>query len=278
MTESILFPLQDAYDDYFKSKIGKKELESIIFSHILKSPQRFSFDPRKKDELVEYLCWVYPRFGRSIDRYKNQGSTFDAYIRSVIKMSYKEYCLKKRDEEALENSWWNANAEESYAASTEAEYDACEIKKPLCFSMNAQRQILFLLLKCYYFLSEDLIDKIYPALDVEKKYLVTMIEGLHEVRKRQEDEVAILRRRIDTQYYRCVCYESRMRAAPEGSSHYERMKRCLEKSRVRLRSMRKHLSHMRLNASNRQVAEILGVPKGTIDSSISMLKERKKID
>jgi hypothetical protein len=228
------------------------------------------------DEFLDYLCWVYPRFGKSIEHYKNKGATFDAYIGSVIRLSFKEYCLKKKDEMVLEYSWWTTQAEESYAANAEPEYAVFEVEEPINTKIKNHKQILILLLKCYYFLSDDFIERVAPVLNIEKEELIALINKLHRVRKRQEEEVKLLRERINSQYYRCICYESRMKASKEGSCHYEKMKKYLEKGRAKLYSMRKHLSNMRINASNKQVADLLGYPKGTIDSTLFALKERYK--
>jgi hypothetical protein len=276
--ETTVFPLQNAYNKYCKGLIEKRELESIIIAFVVKNPHRFCLNRWNQDEFFDYLCWVYPRIGKSIERYKDQGSTFDAYIGSVIRQSFKEFCFTMRDGMAIEHSWWNAHAENLYAAEDEAEYIAYDKKYPIDIPAKNNRQILFLLLKCYYFLSDDFIERIAPALDIAKEDLLILINALHHLRKHQEDEIKLLRERINSQYYRCICFESRMRASPEGSAHHAKMKRYLEKGRTRLHSMRKHLSSMRLNASNKQIAELLGIPKGTIDSSIYALKGKGKID
>jgi DNA-directed RNA polymerase specialized sigma24 family protein len=276
MDHTILFPLQGAYNDYCKGIIEKKKLESIIFAYIVENPQRFCLNRWNQDDFFDYLFWAYPRFGKSIERYKSKGATFDAYINSVVRLSFKEFCFRKKDQKALESSWWNAYSKDSYAAESEPEYDAF---KPVNDKVKNQRQVLFLLLKCYYFLSDDFIERIAPVLNMEITELVTLINNLHELREHQEDEIRYLKNRINTQYYRCICFESRMKASAEGSSHYERMKKYLEKGRAKLHSMRKRLSRMRLNASNQELADLLGIPKGTIDSSLHALKgnnERKK--
>jgi hypothetical protein len=179
---------------------------------------------------------------------------------------------------ALEYSWWNAHTADMYAASEEAEYFVSDVQSSIGTKIRNQRQILFLLLKCYYFLSDDFIERVAPVLNMDHEELVTLINNLHQVRKRQEDEIRLLKERINSQYYRCICFESRMRAFPEGSCHHERMKQYLERGRTRLHSMRKHLSNMRMNASNREVADILQIPKGTVDSGLHALKEKMQID
>jgi hypothetical protein len=274
MEGTVSLSLHTYYEKYCKGIMKKKDLEGIVFNYILKEPHRFSLDRWTQDDLFDFLCWAYPRLGRSIDRYKDKGATFDAYINSMIRLAHKEFRFRRKDKKVMEYSWWNANAKDSYVANNEPDYANFEIENSIDSPIKNQRQVLFLLLKCYYFLSEDFIDKIAPALDVDKQELITLIDNLHKLRKHQEDEFNILRERINSQFFRCICFESRMRAAAEGSAHYERMKKCWEKSRVRLRSMRKRLSNMRLNASNSQLAKLLDIPKGTIDSSLHALKER----
>jgi IS30 family transposase len=54
------------------------------------------------------------------------------------------------------------------------------------------------------------------------------------------------------------------------------MARRLVKAKKRLESMRKRLAALKAEASNRQVAALLGVPKGTIDSNLYAIKTRYK--
>jgi transposase len=50
------------------------------------------------------------------------------------------------------------------------------------------------------------------------------------------------------------------------------MQKRLERAEKRLGNMKKTLKNLKGGASNRQVAKILGVPKGTIDSNIHAAK------
>jgi transcriptional regulator of aromatic amino acid metabolism len=51
------------------------------------------------------------------------------------------------------------------------------------------------------------------------------------------------------------------------------MEKSLAGARKRLIAMREHLESMRIEAPNWQIANIIGVPKGTIDSSLYALKK-----
>jgi hypothetical protein len=50
------------------------------------------------------------------------------------------------------------------------------------------------------------------------------------------------------------------------------MEERLERARKRYKAMRKRLGGIRMNASNRIVAEVLGIPKGTVDSGLFAIK------
>jgi hypothetical protein len=53
------------------------------------------------------------------------------------------------------------------------------------------------------------------------------------------------------------------------------MKNRFERARKRFYTMRKRLEGMRLSASNRMIAEVLGIPRGTVDSSLFAIKNRR---
>jgi hypothetical protein len=136
------------------------------------------------------------------------------------------------------------------------------------------RQILFLLLKSYYFISDDFLDRIVPIVGIKKKTLNNMINKLRELRSDREEEIRGLQERIYCQFYRCITFEKRLSAVQENSAHYAKMKSRVERARFRLTAMRKRLTGIRLNATNRQIAQVLGIPKGTVDSNLYMLKSR----
>jgi hypothetical protein len=103
-----------------------------------------------------------------------------------------------------------------------------------------------------------------------------MIENLRRQRLVRDEAVRDFQERVHCQFYRCVAYERRFQAAPENSAYQETMRLRLKRARTRLAAMRKRLAGIRLDATNRQVALALGVPKGTIDSSLSALWKRAR--
>jgi hypothetical protein len=204
-----------------------------------------------------------------VENYRNRGSSFDAYIRSLVRWSAREYRSREADHLTTEYACWNAKARDTFACSQEPDYPE---QPPPLKPVSNPRQVLVLLLKSYYFVSEDFISRVAPAIGIKEEKLSRLIEELRKRRVKREEEIRTLQERIYTQYYRCLTLEKRINAAPEGSAYQERMKQYRERAEKRLAGMRRRLGSIRLDPSNRQVAEVLGIPKGTVDSNLHAVK------
>jgi hypothetical protein len=264
-------PLTSLLNRHALGHFDRKELEGKIYQFILDNYQRFQ--PRKwsKEDFTDYLCWLYPRLRRAIDRYKNTGASFDAYVASLIRWSIREYRIRELDHRITEDTCWKTQAREMEVHSAEPVYLEPE---PVYDTAPNPRQLLVLLLKSYHYVSEDFLRRAAPAVGIDAEKLGNMIEALRAMRLNREDEIRKLQERIHCQYYRCLAFEKRMLFSVEGSAKQERMKGCLDRGRNRLKAMRKRLASIKTEASNRQVANVLGVPKGTIDSSLYAIKNK----
>lgn len=266
-------PMTEWFTRYGSGTLERGELETLIFTHLRKNAQAFRVRSWGDEEWQDYLCWLYPRIKKAIDAYRERGSSFDAYIASLVRWSIKEYRSREADMRVFEGAYWTARSEDA-ACDEEAEYDElCSAPAP---AVGSKRQILILALKCYLHVSPDFSARIARALDMEQGALKNLMDRVAEKRARRDLEIHGLTERIAAQFYRCIAYENRWAAAPEGSAHRAEMQRRLEKARGRLQSMRRRLAGCRLEASNKIIAEVLGIPKGTVDSNLHSLKWKWK--
>jgi hypothetical protein len=208
---------------------------------------------------------------RAIDKYRETGASFEAYIAAMVRWSAREYRSRLADHHVTEYAAWTLRSSELMVHNSEPEYLPPESSRQTVFT---PRQILFLLLKSYYYISDDFLDRIAPRVGMEKEKLASLINRLRELRTDREEEIRRLQERTHCQFYRCITFEKRLNAAPENSAHYAKMKSRLERARIRLTAMRKRLAGIRTDATNRQIAEVLGIPKGTVDSNLHTLKNR----
>jgi RNA polymerase sigma factor (sigma-70 family) len=263
-------PLDSFLHEFREGKLEKKELESSIFEYILKNSRRFRLHNWLRDEYVDFLCELYPRINRAIDRYQDEGSSFDAYIVTMVRWAAREYIHTEASHRITERTYWDACIQEMAVCENEPPYDSAGPCKPV----KNPRQVLLLLLKSYYFLSEDFINRVAPAIGMEEETLQCLVGRLRELRGHRDEIIKELQGRIYSQYYRCIAFEKRMYAAPAGSARYENLKIRLEKARKRLETMRKRFKRIRMEPTNQQVAQVLGIPKGTVDSNVFAIKAK----
>jgi biotin operon repressor len=295
-----ILALNELYRQYVEGSLGRKEFEGFIFRIMLKNIQYFYFADWDKDEYVDYLCWLYPRLSNAIDNYREKGYSFSTHIIALVRYSLKEYRSRQADHYVTEFAAWTVHAKDMEARSREPEYLAEQSPEPSVppaadripgapFSglpeqmagvlsknvrVNNPRQILLLLLKSYYFVSDDFLERIAPAIGMEAGKIREMIEKLRVWRTGRDDSIRILRERIVCQFYRCIVFEERLRAVAEGTVLHERLAKNLKRARERLASMRKRLSSIRVDATNQQVADLLGITKGAVASNLYALRNR----
>jgi hypothetical protein len=224
----------------------------------------------------DFISWLYPRLARAIDLYRNLGSSFDAYITGLVNSAAREYRFRESDHNITEYVCWRAKAEENVLFEKEPEYlDHCKDKKVVSIPDDINpKQILFLLLKSYFFVSNEFVEQVAKAIGMNVSVVQGMIDELRKRRSEKEAAILDLRERIHCQHYRCLSYEKRMQNSQPGTEHYETMRKRLERAKKRYKTMRKRLAGMRMSASNRMIADLLGIPRGTIDSSLFAIKNR----
>ncbi|MDR0998870.1 MAG: hypothetical protein LBL70_07365, partial [Treponema sp.] len=226
-----ILALNELYRQYVKGGLGRKEFEGIIFRIMLKNVQYFYFTDWDKDEYVDYLCWLYPRLSNAIDNYREKGYSFSTHIIALVRYSMKEYRSRQADHYITEFAAWTAHAAEMEVHNREPEYlaemspDSASPPATLVSSpraktvkvppenipVNNPRQILLLLLKSYYFVSDDFLERIAPAIGMKAEKIRGMIEKLRGWRTRRDEAVRVLQERIVCQFYRCIVIEKRLR-------------------------------------------------------------------
>ena len=242
-----------------------------MFKYLLDNFERYRVVEGNKSRWNEFLSWLYPRLARAIDLYRDIGSSFDAYITSLVHSAAKEYRCREADHRITEYACWQARAEEMSVCESECEYlESCEdISIP---SGIKPKHVLLLLLKSYYLVSDEFVSRVAGAIGMKTEAIMKMIYELKKLRCEREIEILNLRDRLYCQHYRCLAYQKRMSAAQPGTDYYKKMEDRCERARKRFYTMKKRLGKMRVDASNRMIADVIGIPKGTVDSGLFAIK------
>ena len=266
-------PLSDLHQLYIAGKLPKKDFEGLIFQYLLDNFERFHLFNGDQDQWNDFIAWLYPRYAKAIDLYRDIGSSFDAYMAGLVNSAAKEYRFREIDRSITEYICWQARTEEILLMESEPEYAEDRKVTAIPGDINP-RQILFLLLKSYYFVSHEFVEQVATAIGMDVIMVQGMIDELKKRRAEKEANILDLRERIHCQHYRCLAYQKRMRSAQPGTEYREKMRLRFERATKRFYAMKKRLKGMRVSASNRMIADLLGVPRGTVDSSLFAIKNR----
>jgi hypothetical protein len=197
----------------------------------------------------------------------------------MVHWSAKEYRSREADHHVTEYACWEARAGE--VAEYEPAYTDVTLEdsgkgKSEQKKLPNPRQILILLLKSYFFVSEDFITRVAPSIGMSPEKLQCLIDKLRAMRFDRDEEIRDIQERLHCEYYRSLSYQKRLDAQAEGSAMRAKMTGRLERTRARYKSMKERLANIGTEASNRQIAEVLGIPKGTVDSTMHAIKQKMK--
>jgi DNA-directed RNA polymerase specialized sigma24 family protein len=260
--------LNGLFADYSAGLLEKRKLEGEIFRAIKEDVRRLANWNREDND--EYLSWLYPRISQAISTYRETGSCFETYIGSLVRMTAREFRSKKARNYLAESAAWMSVFPDMYTSEDPPEY--AHIEEEIKPNPVHPRQLLILILKCCCYVSDDFLERAAPKLGIPKEELDRMVSLLRKLREKRERCNVLLQERTNYQFYRCIFYEKRLKALPENSIAAQRIRDRLERGRDRLANLRERLAKRVPDPSNHQIAKLLGISKGTVDSVLYRLK------
>lgn len=275
--------LNNLYNQYTNSKISKSKFEASIFRFYLLNQHKTPLSQWKRDEYEDFISWFYTRIQKATEKYTDTGFSFEAYMNKFLLISSKEYKIRKIRGSVTEYSTWSAQLPDLYVNEQMPEYlsdnyNSKEYELSEIISRKAgrkdNRRILALIIKCYSFISDDFIDKIAPKIEIHKSELKHMIDKIHIIRQKNDDEIYLLKEKISCQYYKNLVTEKKLSTAGKNTALHAKLKKQLETGIKKLAKLRDQYNNKRKDASNSQVAEVIGIQKGSVDSSLYKLKEK----
>ena len=273
--------LNSLYSEFAAGEIKLAEFESFTYQFLINNQEKTCLNHWKKDQYEDFISWFYPRLKTAIETYNDIGASFEAFISKYLLISAKEYHVRTTINSITEYSAWSARVPEMYAHEEPPVYhvqiEAENVITNLVIDKKGRKntkRILALILKCYYYVSEDFAENIAPLIGLDSRKLLDMLSEIRRKRQEKDDKIYYLKERIYRQFYRCIIYEKRLTHIKENTNIYYNLLDRLERARLRLETMRKRIACIRTEATNKQVAEVIGITKGTVDASLCRLKSK----
>jgi len=264
------------------SKKGFKELVRIISIHVYSVLRNhYKMDD---DERGEFFCTFYPKIPGLIIRYEYYGTPFDGYLNNSIRWSIKAYRSSKSRYRSIQKAY---HTEPFFLVSPENDFTEFE-KIPLRVSESARRalrleengkplsetikqRILYIYLIEANFIDERLKDGIIQITGYKKKWIDLCAEKLKTRVQKRLDRIKIIRDRRNSAFFKFHLLQEKISFAEDENEKLE-LKVEISKLREKIYKMNKTISKAPTRPTHKDIADILGIPRGSIDSGIHYLK------
>jgi DNA-directed RNA polymerase specialized sigma24 family protein len=273
---------------YQRTREGLAELLAVLAGKIYGYPRcRGSVS---EDDGGEFYLFFYPRLLRTLERFRDQGRPFEWYLHSVLRWHYLGFVRWKRRRErswaygAMPDLWEppaaGRTAEEGIEPRESPGWLPPEVaavfrlgpesrlKKPA----DRQRLLIWALKQVRLLLGPDL-DLVMKWTGIGEERLRRARAELRDRLERRERRLALLVERRNRAFAALQLTERALAGELDPAvrlslcERLARARRCLYRSQERI-------ARVPLQPSNRELAQALGLPKGTVDTSLYWLKRR----
>lgn len=278
--------------EYQRSRIGLHTLLDRIAVIVYRYPRgRFGWN---EDDCSDFFCFFYPKLIRLVDRFQYQGKPFEVYLLTTLKWQLRTFAGQQtirdlRVRVLTQQNFWAPDGQLEIHSETSLRGQPAEREKELDIPSDvrrvlkinrrnyiedpsSRRRVLFLALKSAFRMTEPLLERLAMLTGYNLEWLCSLIEELKRRVRAQRERAVHLSERRNSCFFRIYCLQEQLRLAAEASVRSElTMQMLIEKDR--LTAILNDLSHIPLSPTHRDIAEVLGIPKGTVDSGLYYLKE-----
>jgi RNA polymerase sigma factor (sigma-70 family) len=269
---------------YQRSNGGLEELVTAL------APRIYAY-PRHKLGLDEDACgdfYVYfqPRLLRLLARFKDQGKPFESYLCSVLSWQLKNFARERR---RSERGWKTALRLEAadqagQCAPAEAEPDSwprmpgfpgeAELRlRGLLEKECDRRNLVLLALKCLHSLTPERIESLCSLTGFSEDLLHGYVSRLRVRTEPRQGRLKAFRERRNRAFSQARLLETELSEETDPARR-DCLAALLARARRRMRTAILRMSRVLINPTNREIAEVMGIPKGTVDSGLYWLKRK----
>lgn len=274
--------LTQAIIDYQKSGTGLKPLmDEVALRVYYYPPMRRQWE---EDECGDFLCYFYPRINRMIQRFEDRGKPFEALLAVALKWQMRGYAYtrhKKRQKEKIltHTELWELperSSPEDFVLEGPVQTPA-GLKKALKIDDSGvitepgiRRRILYLLLREVHQVSEPLLVHVALLTGYDISWLEEKLEEARNLTLQRVARKQMFRHRRCLALFNLYCLHEEIRECVEGEERTVLLDR-IQRETERLNRAEEGIRRVPRGPSHREIANILGLPKGTVDSGLYYL-------
>ncbi len=269
---------------------GKQSIVDFISGEVYCNPERYGFD--SSDDAADALLRYRNRIDGLVDKYLQCGHPFDRFIETGL--LYMAKSIRRENRKTAEREFvcecpdlWRHEGvsipDFSGPGSGKRGMDSLKddglvpsSRDILAAAGPGGRRLIYLFLKCAFQTTDGNLENVALRANVPVSWLSGIVSV---VRLRMEGErlrFGAISESRNAAWTRIYNLEARMQRECEPGPR-QKLSVKLGKEKARFAGATSRISHFKTTVPNSVVAEILGVPKGTIDSSLYYLKRHSSL-
>ena len=265
---------------YQKTHEGLQDLVRELAPRVYQFPRRkMGWD---EDACGEFYVFIHPRLIRLLDRFRDQGKPFESYLCAVLNWQLRNLARERKYGERR----WNVSLRLEQGTGANQETDDEEsrpdreesllvpgsLSRIICTRAD-RRNFLFLLLKCSRSIEPVNAPLLAEIAGIDAERLAGLASLLQDMRSRREARLETFRHRRNRAFAHARLLEAELKTEIEPE-RVAILTCTLSRTRRRMRLAMTRMARVGLSPTNREIAAVLGVPKGTVDSGLYWLKRK----
>ncbi len=281
---------------YISTGNGYEELVRAMTLYVYRFPLLYS--SCSEEDCGDFLLSFYSRIPQIILRYTDQGKGIEAYLKTCLKWQMKTYFKTKKRERrnqyiALREYYTTEPLREEgepppileeihethpFFCALKQEKDPVSQRKKsrATKSIYTSRKLLLLSIKAAYDMGDEIIESVAQATGIHRDALFHLVEIIRTTLHTKQERCRVLQDKRSRILFRICSLMDEIQTSTSDTVK-EKLKNRLSREKKSYQLVNKRLRTMHLTPSHQQIAEMLGIPKGSIDSTLYYLKKGGEI-
>lgn len=222
-----------------------------------------------EDEAGDFFCYCYPKLAALIDNFTYQGRPFEAYLYVSLRWHLLHYIRRINTQKLTRtvfsiSSFWEVAQYQPECCAEEPEgSDTGHIQ----LNTTSRKRMVYLALRESEYLTHAMVEEIVAITNIDRRWFLNCVMALKARLERRRSRLEAARRYRNRYFfhYHVLQIQLQQCSDPEKrgflQSELLQIKEKLDRSAARVQRLHVH-------PTNREISEVLNIPKGTIDSGI----------
>jgi hypothetical protein len=234
------------------------------------------------EDCADFLLYFRGRIPSLVNRYAHTGRSFEHYLAKTMRWQLRSFARTRRRRSRMHELTRSADIWDGLVGVAEGEPEEPRLVGPVVHRLagssmrrsprgTAAKRIVILALKASMVVSDGQLAEVARITGYSRAWLIRCRDELRSHVGRREGRRTELRQRRNRAFFRLRLAQDELAVTTEEHRR-ERIRAELEQQARRLRAAQEQLARVPLVPTNGEIAETIGMPKGSVDSALHYMK------